>query len=752
MVALAHSGQYRSHPHSSFPRTYPNQNDGSNYHHAANNTSSWAQFLDRLVSSPPETTHPPSPDRQKQKPNYPRTIEFESSQDEEDKPFDEGDYSLLGLNRNPRRRHHHHMQMHMQSESFGFDPPTEDEDFDRIYNECDNVNDEEQTQTTFMGLNPYHENAAAGELDNAILANRQQSYQQHQQQQQKQNRGDIFRSPSPKQQRQQQQQQPLKSVLKNSQRGDASILSPATAMERRRSQKQPLSSSGITRSRSHSRSHRSGNISRSNSRDIRRTSSRSSRSMSRGRQSSSAAENYNSSVFRGAALIREQLIRSMASADHAMDEANKEFSNDIGWGREKNVAKMDVEDIDFDYSDKHRSSEQEQPRPITPTLRGRIGCGVANSVRFADNEAIEEESQRLDNLARIFMSSSSISTSKSGEKSSKSASPSVDDNSRAGVTVAKTEDGWQQQELQMMGTRVVSPVENASRHTSAVPSNQYAGQYFQQEETQGSSNVLNAVKVVPAIAPSNLERDKFQSVAKVKDEKEDEAVSHARRAGPVWRALVGNHVRFPSVWDTILGSTRPPIASSQQWSRWYYVARHRVKGDKRLNSREAGVRSRKSGGRILMRLAVKEMHSEYVSREIVIGCFHPNSRGIRRGDPMPENENVREVYMAVRWVMNETDDEPRLDLREEKIDHEGVIDKFIMQRQPHLDSSAMGSALGHRKAVNNENVKAVFGDQPPSTSIELYLDELADILRNNGLENAAVLPALVLLKLFLFTR
>ena len=153
-----------------------------------------------------------------------------------------------------------------------------------------------------------------------------------------------------------------------------------------------------------------------------------------------------------------------------------------------------------------------------------------------------------------------------------------------------------------------------------------------------------------------------------------------------------------------------------------------------------------------MRLAVKEMHSEYVSREIVIGCFHPNSRGIRRGDPMPENEDVREVYMAVRWVMNETDGEPRLDLRDEKIDYEGVIDKFIMQRQPHLDYSAMGSALGHRKAVNNENVKAVFGDQPPSTSIELYEDELADILRNNGLENAAVLPALVLLKLFLFTR
>ena len=636
--------------------------------------------------------------------------------------------------------------MQVQGESFGFDPPNEDGTFDRLYH-GEEEGDEEQTQTTFVGLNPYHSNAASNELDNAIFAQRQQSNQQ--QRAVVGNNPQQSSSPTPTRQQQQQPQQhqpPLKSALRNKPRGDASLLSPATAMERRRSQKQPTtSSSSITRSRSHSRSHRSS------SRDIRRTSSRASRSTSRG------PPKPERDLFRGAALIREQLLRSMASADHAMDEANKEFMSDSMVKETRQSKDAGEEDIDFDYSDKY---QPEQPQPIltrqslSRTL-SRVACG--NNVRFSVNEVVhEEESQRLDDLARIFMSSSSTSTSKSGDKS-KSSSKSPSSDSRAAATVAKTEDGWQQQEVQvMMGTRVVSPSEsveppNSNNSNTPPVTDQYAGHYFQ-EEIQPASNVLNSVRLVSEISPRNLEQDRFHQVNKVEDEKEDEAVAHARRAGPLWRALVGNHVRFPSKWETILGPSKPPVASNQEWSKWYYVARHRVKGDKRLNSRELGIRSRRSGGRILMRLVVKEMHSQHVCREIVVGCFHPNSKGVRRGDPMPENEDVREVYMAVRWTMYEGDEEPRLDLREEHDDYEGVVDNFLMQRRTYLDYSTMGSALGHRKKVNNENVKAIFGDQQPSKTIELHEDEFADILKSNGVENVAVLPALVLLKIFLFSR
>merc|ERR1712008_102890 len=134
--------------------------------------------------------------------------------------------------------------------------------------------------------------------------------------------------------------------------------------------------------------------------------------------------------------------------------------------------------------------------------------------------------------------------------------------------------------------------------------------------------------------------------------------------------------------------------------------------------------------------------------DIAIGCFHPNSKGIRKSDPLPEAEDVREVWMAVRWLMDADDDEPTLDLRREGADYEGVVDNFLMQKRRTLDYGSMGSALGHRKAVNNENVRAMFGDQPQLTTVDLHEDEIADILKANGGKKLAVLPALLLLKLF----
>eukprot|EP00985_Skeletonema_marinoi_P008229 scaffold3687_cov123-Skeletonema_marinoi.AAC.7 len=354
MVAQTQNG-HRSHQHSAFPRTYPqNSNDAEVNQDRKPTSSSWwpSALIDGLVN-PPETHHPPSPVNRHKRPNYPTTIEFTPSHEEDDdQPFDEEEYSLLGLNR------HHNHQMQVQGESFGFDASNPDEEFNRLY--AEEEEDEEQTQTTFVGLNPYHSNTASNELDNAIFAQRQQSnqqqratgnYQQHRSH-------DINRSSShmPTRQQPPQQQPVLKSALRNKSSGDASLLSPATAMERRRSQKHPAATTSITRSRSHSRSHRSS------SRDIRRTSSRSSRSTSRGPPKS---DNYHSSVFRGAELIKEQLLRSMASADHAMDEANKEFMADtnddvVVYRREQKLARMvketrqsknsGDEDIDFDYS------------------------------------------------------------------------------------------------------------------------------------------------------------------------------------------------------------------------------------------------------------------------------------------------------------------------------------------------------------------------------------------------------------------
>ena len=46
----------------------------------------------------------------------------------------------------------------------------------------------------------------------------------------------------------------------------------------------------------------------------------------------------------------------------------------------------------------------------------------------------------------------------------------------------------------------------------------------------------------------------------------------------------------------------------------------------------------------------------------------------------------------------------------------------------------------------------IFGDQPPITEVDLHEDEIAEILKSNGANKLAVLPALMLLKLFLFAK
>ena len=238
--------------------------------------------------------------------------------------------------------------------------------------------------------------------------------------------------------------------------------------------------------------------------------------------------------------------------------------------------------------------------------------------------------------------------------------------------------------------RVVSPVQNTTI------GHQYASRYFQQNEKPAMASVRE--ESLGSQTNSNSEQSRVTPKAG-----DIEALDHARRAGPLWQSLVGNHIRFPSEWEALLPPTSPP-----GWlSKWFYVARHRVKGDKRLNSREFGVRSRRSGGRILLHILIRDMHSRQVSREIAVGCFHPSSKEIRKGDPSPEAEEVREVWMAVRWMTKVGDEEPMLDLRPEGNNYEGVVDNFLLQKRKSVEFRSMGSALGHRKAVNNGNVRAV---------------------------------------------
>jgi len=580
-------------------------------------------------------------------------------------------------------------------------------------------------------------------------------------------------------------------IAENMQQKQQQLVSPTVAMDRRRSRSYSRPRTAVQSVASNSsfftanpstlstpartnttttRRHRSMSRTPTNSSSGRSHSSRRTR-RSRSRSSSKAPnkkDDYHNNLFTGAALIKEQLLRSMASADQAMDEAEREFMEEMIERGERVAQRLEAREANAaaspnkesildrivveDTNDSFCRSASARDAP-SPSRSSCVRFAAANS---QDESVFESESKRLDNMMHIFAANSSTSSSANNNTVKRTSSDKENDlhllpNIESESTVL-LDDITPSSNNSPYRSQMISPMQNAKSQ------NDHAGQYFQEsdvskpmvlesvEERTVETNGSQGVKPVPTMC----QQEPQQQTSPVADE----ALSHAQKAGPLWRSLVGNHVRFPSKWDSVLPPTAPTnISQFQRWSKWYYVARHRVRGDKRLNSREYGVRSRRSGGRILLRMVVRAPNTQLVCREIAIGVCHPNAKGIRKGDPLPDLEDVRDVWMAVRWVVESYEEEPpTLDLRPEgRGGYEGVLDNFLNQRRKTLEYSTMGSVLGHKRAVNNENVRAVFGDKPPMTTVDLHEDEVADILKNNCSKKLASLSALLLLKLFLFS-
>ena len=648
------------------------------------------------------------------RPPYPTEISFcSSSRDDVQvmRPFDGNGYGPpLGLDR-----------MSLE-DSFGFDGVSgrgsdgkgSDTEFERLF---------EQETLSSVELNPYSakkmadsgmvaprmdgkKTAQGGTQQQSSLIGRRCSPQSRRPSQ------DIFRQHPPAQQiRRDSPASPARSTPTKRPASPGNIISPTLAMERRHSSRpksRPRHSLPPT-------SPQNGSIRRSNTHGTpspqnRSRSSNKARSRSRSQSARPARlkeDDYHASLFAGAALIREQLLRSMASADEAMDEAEREFMEAMieRGGRQedlmekrrrtkeqprRNMGEDDEFDTDYSRGINGLCRASYQSRQLQQPPRG--------ASRDDHSTGLGSEGRRLDDLVRVF--SANISTTASSEK---------ENQARAAST------------SQLPLPAVVTPTSLES--PGGMPP------YFSQQPFRSASDSHVDPRLKAACS-------------------KDEALAHAQRAGPLWRSLVGQHVRFPRSWEGLLPPSSPQLDEDMCWSRWFYVARHRVKGDRRLNHPQIGVKSRRSGGRILLHLSIRDTFEGQVSREIAVGCFHPNSRGVRRGEPDPSTEDVREVYMAVRWVVNEGGDGlPSLDL--ERDDYSAMIDSFLTQGKTRLDYKTQGSAIGHRKACTNENVKAILGDSPVTKKVELHEDELAEMLSAHGGELSR-LPALLLLKLFLY--
>ena len=157
-----------------------------------------------------------------------------------------------------------------------------------------------------------------------------------------------------------------------------------------------------------------------------------------------------------------------------------------------------------------------------------------------------------------------------------------------------------------------------------------------------------------------------------------------------------------------------------------YFGRHTITDHPVLNQL---VKCRASAGRLLLHIVVLDLMTRTPIQDIVIGCFHPNSKGIRspNSPPLKRYENCRDIWMAVR-----------------KRNHTAVAATDSLIYSPsHWENPRTGgtsnttsayqysisrSPLGSGQRVTNVNVRAVFGDKAPLETIFLSEDELYERL------------------------
>jgi hypothetical protein len=241
--------------------------------------------------------------------------------------------------------------------------------------------------------------------------------------------------------------------------------------------------------------------------------------------------------------------------------------------------------------------------------------------------------------------------------------------------------------------------------------------------------------IVPGNSPSNISnlstpqikrQQQKSSAYMIRYDKllRDPAYIHAQQAGFIWQSIVGQHIRFPdSWWD---GDRGPPISSDTNIP-WMYFGRHTIKQHPILNQL---VKCRASAGRLLLHIIVQDLMTRTPIQDIVIGCFHPNSKGIRPdGTPaLKRYEDCRDIWMAVHKRSHTSVAATDSLLYSPSHWENRATTSTIGKSVSNYNYTICRSPLGSGRRIANHNVRAVFGDKAPLETIFLSEDELYERL------------------------
>jgi len=217
------------------------------------------------------------------------------------------------------------------------------------------------------------------------------------------------------------------------------------------------------------------------------------------------------------------------------------------------------------------------------------------------------------------------------------------------------------------------------------------------------------------------------------------AYLHAKHAGILWQTMVGEHVRFPKEW---FGGARVPRMAGEdvEFSKWKYISRSRVRNSS-LNS----LVRRRTGGRILLHIVVRDLVTMREKEDIVLGCFHPHAKGIvskeeyKRHSSEDYDTDVREVWMAVRMRSIRKTVSKKATSRFEP----SLVDPLLTNDEP-VDKIAKRSPLNDER-LSNENIKAIFGAEPPLETVFVLENELTKVIHPSTASYLAQRPPTVML-------
>lgn len=265
-----------------------------------------------------------------------------------------------------------------------------------------------------------------------------------------------------------------------------------------------------------------------------------------------------------------------------------------------------------------------------------------------------------------------------------------------------------------------TPDDNVAKYTTTQQQNrQKPGIYHGAsllDQDEGSSSVERPV--TRATRPSRLEQHlqkaapTFSQLERYQQLFSDPAYVHAMQAGFLWQSLVGQHMKFPTDWWGPR-SRGPPMMSTRSSSSaqsWVYLGRQSVLDNFVLNKL---VRSRASGGRLLLHIVVQDVGGTYM--DIALGCFHPNAKEIRdTPQALRTLEKCRDVWIAVQ----------KHHPNGRASGHRNTLQQQLDALLAFPDRSSR-SPLGPGVRINNSNVRAVFGEKPPLETLLVTQEEMS---------------------------